>query len=918
VTYTVWLDGIGKDDIARAGGKGANLGELVRAGLPVPPGFVVTTQAYYAFVKEGGFGEKIVGLASRANDPAEFETVEEEIGALFDGAGMPGGVADEIRAAYTSLAEGGTTPVAVRSSATAEDLPGASFAGQQETYLNVRGPDALVEAVKGCWASLWTARAMAYRQNQGIDPASVSLAVVVQRMVEAAAAGILFTADPVTGRRDRTVISAAWGLGEAVVGGMVTPDTLVVDGPSSRVVSRETADKEVMTVYTEDGTEEKPVPDARRLEPVLDDEAAAELAGYGARIERLYETPQDIEWALVDGRFSILQARPITALPRPRVAPTDWTVPDPKGFYSRNSIIELLPDPLSPLFASLAADPVARTLQRVFVELLGENVFAEREIGFITVNGYAYYYMRLTPRVSWRMVRVVPRAMREMVLDQAGEKAWREEYRPRYARTVEEWEARTTEDLPARVLLSGVERLLYRGAEYYTSVQMVLPAAYMGEALFAWFYDRTIKRPGNPPSQTFLLGFDSAPIRADKSLYDLAIWSRNHPVLAAALMDTPSDEVRDLLEADLPPAGVEGAGWHEWQTRFRQHLDRYGRMVYDLDFAKSVPADDPGPTFDTLKFYLGGEGKNPHERQHEASRLRERSTEEMLARLKGPRLRVFRGLLAWTQKYAPLREDALADVGLAWPLMRRMLLELGRRLVAAGAIDKPEDVFWLEGDGLRGLAAALDEGREEVESLSETVHERKALWRAQKLATPPNLLPEGRRFMGVDLQRWMPARSGVPEGDVIEGVGASPGTVTARARVLGSPDDFGEMKPGEVLVAGITTPAWTPLFVVASAVVTDVGGPLSHGSIVAREYGIPAVLGTGAATRRITSGQSIRVDGDAGTVTLLEETNEDRVGRSSPEVAAGGRDAPTSRKIALSVLAIGVAVVAVAWWKKRG
>jgi phosphohistidine swiveling domain-containing protein len=919
VTYTACLDEIRKDDIALAGGKGANLGELSRAGLPVPPGFVVTTRAYDAFVEAGGLRDEILALASqlRAEDAASFETIEEKIRALFARTGIPGDVAGEIRNAYIALAEDDETPVAARSSATAEDLPGASFAGQQETYLNVRGAGALLEAVRACWASLWTARAMAYRQNQGIDPASVSLAVVVQRMVEAEAAGILFTADPVSGRRDRTLISAAWGLGEAVVGGRVTPDTLVVDSSSGRVISREIADKEVMTVYAEGGTEERPVPEGRRREPVVDDEGAAKLTRYGARVEDLYGTPQDIEWALSNGEFFILQARPITALPEAQ-PPTDWTVPDPKGFYARGSIVELLPDPLSPLFASLATEPVEQTIRRIGDELLGEGVFTEMEIGFTTINGYAYYGMVLTPRVTWRMLRMVPGALVQLIVRQGGERLWREEYRPRYARVVERWEAKALHDLPATGLLDGVKGLLYRGAEYYTSVQMIIPSAYLSEALFAAFYDRLIKRRGDPPSQTFLLGFDSAPIRAEKSLYDLAMWCRERPDLAAALMDAPSEGVLGLLETERPPAGVDEAAWREWRSRFRDHVDLYGRMVYDLDFAKPVPADDPAPTFDALEYYLRGEGKDPRERQREATVRREEATVATMARLDAPRREVFRWLLGWTQKYVPLREDALADVGLAWPLMRKMLFELGRRLVAAAAIEKPDDVFWLEGGELQDAAEALDTGRTELESLSDTVRERKSDWRARRLATPPPLLPKGVRFLGIDWQRWMPARSEEPSGDVIEGVGASSGRITARARVLRGPEDFGEMRPGEVLVAGITTPAWTPLFAMASAVVTDVGGPLSHGSIVAREYGIPAVLGTGVATRRITSGQTIRVDGDAGTVTLLNETGAQDAGWPAPEATSGARKIPGAGKIALSALAVGAVVGAAVWWRTRG
>src|SRR5215218_7639119 len=218
MTYTVWLDEISKDDIALAGGKGANLGELSHAGLPVPPGFVITTTAYDAYVEANDIADVIVARASvaRAEDPAGFEQVAEGIRALFSGGKVPEAMAEEIRASYQELSEDRETPVAVRSSATAEDLAGASFAGQQETYLNVRGAEALLEAIKNCWASLWTARAMAYRARQGgVDPATVSLAVVIQRMVESEAAGVMFTANPSNGRRDQATISAAWGLGES-------------------------------------------------------------------------------------------------------------------------------------------------------------------------------------------------------------------------------------------------------------------------------------------------------------------------------------------------------------------------------------------------------------------------------------------------------------------------------------------------------------------------------------------------------------------------------------------------------------------------------------------------------------------------------------------------------------------------------
>ena len=919
MTYSARFDELGKEDIALAGGKGANLGELSRARLPVPPGFVITTAAYDAFVEANEIGDAIVKLASvpRAHDPAAFEEIAQRIHALFSGGKMPETMTEEIRVAYEKLDEDGETAVAVRSSATTEDLPEASFAGQQETYLNVRGAEVLLEAVKNCWASLWTARAMAYRARQGVGPATVSLAVVVQRMVESEAAGVMFTANPANGRRDEAAISAAWGLGSSVVSGSVTPDSIVVGKESGRVISREISNKEVTTVYTKSGTEERPVSEGQRRQPVLDDEMAAELARYGVRIEKLYRTPQDIEWALSDGEFFILQSRPITALLEPEAdPPTSWSVPETGGMYARASIVEQMPDPLSPLFADLIKGSVVRSLAKIFNEVFGADVLREDDLGFPTVNGYAYYFYRLAP--MWRILPKSPSVFRVLVGsgERSGQRRWREYARPCYATTVEEWEAKPPEDLAATKLLAGVRELLDAGTEYYTSVQTIIPLAASSEALFTAFYNRLVKREGDPPAQSFLLGFDSMPIRAEKSLYDLGTWSRDHPALARALAGKPSDRVLDLLRAEEPPAGVDEEVWHEWQSRVHSHLDRYGHAVYNLDFVNSVPADDPAPLFDTLKFYLRGEGQNPHERQRRAATRRDEATRAVLERLGVPRRKLFGKLLQWAQGVAPVREDALADMGLAWPVMRRMLLELGRRLVEAGAVEKPDNVFWLRRDEVEKLAASLDAGETRLGSLSDAVEQRKMLWRGQRRVTPPQLLPKDSWFMVIE--GLMPAGSEEQTGDTIKGTAASGGQVTAPARVLGGPEDFGQMQPGEVLVAAITTPAWTSLFALAAAVVTDVGGPLSHSSIVAREYGIPAVLGTGVATRRIQSGQSIRVDGEAGTVTLLDGADEPAAERSSAEPApvAGASPNATRRAVGLA-LATGVGIGLAAWLKRR-
>jgi pyruvate,water dikinase len=659
------------------------------------------------------------------------------------------------------------------------------------------------------------------------------------------------------------------------------------------------------------------VPEALHRLPVLDDETAAKLSRYGTAIEHTYGTPQDIEWALAGGEFFIVQSRPITALPEPMAdPPTDWSVPDPKGYYMRASIVEQMPDPLSPLFADLAYGSVPRSLDKLIEEFFGSGVFREGDLAFPTVNGYAYYYYSLG--AFWRLLAKTPAAFRLLMGsgERSGVMRWREYAQPRYARTAEEWEAKPPEDLPANELLAGARKLLDAGTEYYTSVQTIIPLASLSEALFTTFYNRLVRREGDPPAQTFLLGFDSMPIRAEKSLYDLATWSREHPGLVRALAGTPSEQILDLLGAEVPPSGVDREEWFEWRSRFQSHLDRYGHAVYNLDFVNAVPADDPTPLFDTLRFYLRGEGQNPHERQRGIATRREEAARAVLERLDAPRANLFIRLLEWAQGVAPVREDALADVGLAWPVMRRMLLELGRRLEEAGAVEKPADVFWLRWNELEDKAGSLDAGETQLASLTDPVEQRKMLWRGQRRVTPPQMLPRG-TWLEV-FERLMPAASEEQTGDTINGVAASGGHITAPARVLSGPEDFGQMQPGEVLVAGITTPAWTSLFAMASAVVTDVGGPLSHSSIVAREYDIPAVLGTGVATRRIRSGQSVQVDGDAGTVTLLDGSSTTDAEQSLPEPVVRTNGLGVSpRTVALFALATGAVVAAAIRWRQR-
>jgi pyruvate,water dikinase len=846
------------------GGKGMSLAKLGRAGLPVPNGFHVTTEAYRRFVSENNLQEDI-RTAMQAVDvakPNTFEAASQRIGVAFARAKMSATLAEAIQQAYSQLA-GKDPAVAVRSSATAEDLPEASFAGQQETYLNVCGQAAVLDAVQHCWGSLWTGRAIAYRSRQKIAPQAVALAVVVQVLVPAEAAGVLFTANPLNGRRNELVINAAWGLGEAVVSGAVTPDTLTVDKVTQRLVQRVTAGKQVMTIRAETGTREQSVPVAKQDAPVLSDGQALELARFGCQIEALYGAPMDIEWAMQGGNVAILQARPITALPENQPEPIqEWKLPDPKGLYMRASLIEQLPEPLTPLFATLGGEIADAATRRLFAWMTGAK---EMKPGvFTTINGYGYLRVNFG---TWNTVMVaLSQLVRMNSIFKQSESRWHQAH-DRYAGVIRHWQTKPASSYTTVELLQGVRALTTETMEMYTVLQIgPIATALASETIFTQLYSRLIRKKGDPEAQVFVMGFESAPIRAELALYDLAEWVRGRPGLAAHLEAAAADQLAGELERADPPAGVPSLEWDEWRRRFQEHLVRFGHFTYDLDFSKAVAADAPAPLLETCRMYLLGKAGSPYARVKALVDRREQATRTVMARLHAPMRRLFRQQMQSAQKYAPLREDGLSDLGLGYPLLRKLLYELGKRFVRSGVLEQPEDVFWLSGQEGSEAAEALDQGRSSP-PMQAAVLDRRAIWRIEQRLSPPVVLPVGSKYYGMNVEKL--TSGGLTEDPrVIKGFGSSQGRVTATARVLLGPEDFDQLQPGDVLVAPLTTPAWTPLFALASAIVTDIGGPLSHSSIVAREYGLPAVLGTGVATRRIHSGQTITVDGGAGTVTV--------------------------------------------------
>jgi rifampicin phosphotransferase len=865
------------------GGKGVSLARMATAGLPVPPGFQVTTAAYRRFVEANALQAVIAEATANAqpDDPASLEPASAAVRQLFQSGDVPDAISAAIHAGYADLgaaeSTGAELAVAVRSSATAEDLPGLSFAGQHESYLNVRGESALLAAVRRCWASLWTARAISYRLRNRVDQRAVAMAVLVQRMVWSEASGVLFTANPTTGDRDEVVINASFGLGESVVSGDVTPDRYVLSKSGREVKEVSIGAKESMVLAADgangQGTRMQAVAGPRRTEQALTASLIRELSAIALRVERLNDgVPQDIEWAVAEGHCWLLQARPMTALPPAPLRGVRWEPPTPGSAWIRRQVVENMPEPLSPLFEELYLDGLDESANAMQAAMGVPRGFMDRLFDrpmFATVNGYAY--MRGNINLRWWSVPVlVPLILGAMavgvtklVLRNAGITYWRDDVMPRYFATIARCKAVDPAHASDEQLLDGVLALARADALYWFAVALAMGTAKSTDVLLDRFL--TFVVPGRGLSSARLLrGFGSKVLDAEAELEGIATDIRGSDVLRILVEATPAQQLLAALERDPSADSVlEG---------LQRYFERHGHQIYSLDFAVPTQGEDPLPVLLSLRSLVLSPGRDVRARQAELARERERLAADTARSLGAFRRLLFWRILRAAQRFAPYREESLFYMGAGWPTLRRLALELGRRLVAAGSLFEPGDVFYLRTAELAAASAARVYGQSRPE-LARVARERRELRQARNRLHPPAAVPPDFRWkMGpFDLAARESQRRDTVTGPTMRGFAVSPGRVTAAASVVLSPADFPAMRPDTVLVCPTTTPAWTPLLGQARGLVTDIGGVAAHGSILAREYGIPAVMGTGNATQRIASGRLVTVDGDAGTVTLLEE-----------------------------------------------
>ena len=882
------FDRIGPGMLALVGGKAANLGELTRAGLPVPSGFCLTTEAYrLGTAHAGGKLSRILDDIARTppGDSAALAGLAKESRAALLEMPMPAEVTAAVSDAYRKL--GDKTPVAVRSSATAEDLPFASFAGQQDTYLNVVGRDAVLDAVHRCWASLWTDRAVAYRATNSIDPRTVRLAVVVQRMVDAAIAGVLFTANPVTGRRRQAVIDASPGLGEAVVSGAVNPDHFVVDTMRGEILERRLGDKRFsVRPLPGGGTEHVERPAAADAACVSDEQILA-LAALGDRVETHYGAPQDTEWAIdARGALWLTQARPITTLfPLPANAPPR---DDDLRVYFCFSLAQGLERPITPMglavfrlmstsasemFGFPIANPRAGAMryveagERFFIDITSvlrsrvgraivprvldvmearsavvlRGLFDDPRLSII--NPSRLSFARRVARIAGRY-RVPARAIRAAIDPASAQRG--------AARIGEELARQLTTSAtatPAERLRFVEENLLHGSVDL---LPRLVPGVLVGFGLLGLAGKVLGPDVRAGELETVLRGLPhNVTTEMDLALWALADRIRADATAAAALRESATDELaKRYLAGGLPEPA---------QSALSDFLARYGhRAVAEIDVGMPRWSDDPQYVLGVLANYLRLE--NPDAAPDALFARRAAEAEAMIESLAARagrrsrlRARFVRFALRRARALAGLRELPKYYIIVKIAAVRRELAKVGAELAARRIIESGDDVFFVDLDDARAGLGGRD--------LRETVAQRRAIYEAElrRRHVPRVVLSDGTEPEATMI-------TAVPSDGSLAGTPASAGSVTGPARVILDPVGA-RLEPGEILVAPSTDPGWTPLFLTAGGLVMEMGGANSHGAVVAREYGIPAVVGVANATARITTGQTITVDGSAGMVS---------------------------------------------------
>ncbi|MBN1972031.1 MAG: hypothetical protein JW787_00210 [Sedimentisphaerales bacterium] len=859
-----------------AGHKAANLGGLGSFGLPVPKGFCIIGDVYKEHIKQNNLESLIQSIAK--NSQKDLSGRLSELRKAIIEASLPEPAKGEIEKHFKLL---NCQSVAVRSSAAAEDLPGKSFAGQYETYLGIRDSVSCIEAVKKCWASLWLRRAFDYRRKNQIDSLQLDMAVIVQALIEADKSGVIFTADPITGRRETIVIEACFGLGEALVSGKVTPDRFLVDKKTKRLFFLTIAEKKIEYVPDKDGgVIEKPVSNELSIAHSLSLKQIKRLTKLAQKIETIFGCPQDIEWAIKDNRIWILQSRPITNLPEPKIKSREQ-----RQVWTNANAGEAVPDVITPLTWSIIealVDNLFRPVLNMICVKTGDNpifgIIAGRVyfnintiigackqfpnafdldtiFGGHHLNSLASEKLSIPPEdvpdlganLAKTILRI-PVTLTEMLTNGKGKQT---KLLNLLVEKTKYLNSLYMNKLTPNQLLNELENCVQTIASLDLLCLFVAIGAIptLAKVCKRWLNDKNSNifnrlisgTEGLEDAQT---GFDLWRIAKNAG--------QNQQLNELLLSENNWQQVREKL--DILPGGTDFL--KQWNN-FMENSGHHCRG--ELELASPRWSETPDYVLGLIRSYILSGGTDLERKRTELLEQREQLIKECCVSLGFFKRTLFRHFIKKAQQGCLFRENSKNRIVSFFAGMRKLSLSLGNKLTEQGILLRPDDIFFLKYPEL-GPAVRHDKDFDVIK----IVKQCRAEYEQNLKITPPSVVIgvfEPEKYIGEKIET---------SAATLTGIAVSPGIATGPTRViLRASDDY--VRPGEILVAPFTDPGWTPYFVNAAGIVMDMGGLLSHGSIVAREYGIPCVVNVGPATKIIKTGQKITVDGNLARIQILQK-----------------------------------------------
>lgn len=869
-TYVIRLKDIDRSMLMAAGGKGANLGELSRiGGIHVPDGFCITTEAYKRITENNKELNNLLDELThlKAEDRGDINEISTKIRRTIESISIPGDISDEIERHLTRFAKKDT--FAVRSSATAEDLPAASFAGQQDTYLNIIGKESILKHISRCWASLFTARAIIYRIQTGFDHHKVHLSVVVQKMVFPAAAGILFTADPVTSNRKVLSIDASFGLGEAMVSGLVNADIYKVC--NGKITDKKIAAKR-LAIYAlkGGGTKEQEIEPERQQMQALTDEQILQLERMGRTIEEHFGSPQDIEWCLVDDTFYIVQSRPITTL-----------YPIPESNDQENHVYvsvghqQMMTDAMKPLglsfFLLTTSAPMRKAGGRLFVDITGMLASPVSRKTLMDTLG------KSDPLIKDALINILERENFIKSLPDDDQKSSpgnhvlsrlsnafqaQIENDPAIVADLIKTSQTLIEELKQNIrsksgsdlfdfILEDIGKLKKIQADS-RGLDVIIAAmnatSWINENINTWLGEKNVADTLSlsvPNNITSEMGLE---------LLDVADVIRPYPEVIDYLQNVKDDNFLDEL--------TKLNGGQEARNAIDAYLGKYGmRCAGEIDITKTRWSEKPATLvpliLSNIKTFEPNAGSRKFEQGLQKALEKER---ELLDRLKqlpdgGQKAGETKRMIDLVRNFIGYREYPKYGIVNRYFIYKQALLKEAGKLLQANVIHEKEDIYYLTFDELREVV-----NTKKIDY--QLINKRKGEYRLYEKLIPPRVITsDGEIITGAYKRGDLPA-------EAIAGLAVSSGLIEGRARVILNMENA-DLEDGDILVTSFTDPSWTPLFVSIKGLVTEVGGLMTHGAVIAREYGLPAVVGVENATRLIKDGQRIRVNGTDGYVEIL-------------------------------------------------